>query len=821
VFWLWWVVIEIGLLVASYYLAPRPPESQPGGLSDFSITTADGSRAIPVVWGTVKTAGNCVWYGALTTEGYTMEGSKGENVGYYYYLAFDIALCHGPVDEILDVRWEDKSAGWVVYAYHTDFTTYLIQDGLRMFGGERGGGGVYGLVDFYPGAANQAPNPCMLQLCSADYPGMGHICHAVFHRGVVAPNFVGFYVGNGTYIKPISFIIVRCPNTLGLTGNKHIIVPPAGGKDANPACALYEILTDLVWGVGLPSAAIDTASFVAAGEALYAEGLGVSMIVERQGQAGALLEEVLRHIDGVIYSDPATGLMTLKLIREDYDPGTLPVFDESNLTSVEFTRGAWTETSNVVKVTYVSREDNFTERVAQWQNLANLQVRGEVAEATHACRGLSNSKAAGFIAGRLIRASSYPLARVRAVANRSAWSLRPGSVFKLDWPALGITGMICRAGRIQYGDLTKGSITIEAVEDVFGVGETTFTDPAPSGWIDPVGSPAAAAFQTVMDEPYELTRRADRFVTGGNNRYGTSLAARSQSSLLGYELWHDIGAGYVWTTDSPMFAPTGLLKTSYAQNTAYVDDTGFIVDTGLDLDHLASVTESVYASGESLLMIDNEIMAFRDVEDLGGGEWAITHIMRGVLDTVPVAHAADARVWFLSLGGAVCVNPAATYGTDGIRHVKVLPFNTRRRLPIAEATEQHLTCAGRNETPYPPGNLKVNGVSYPTKLVVATDCVLTWNNRHRVKQGDAVRVVSQGEADFDAAIEGIHGVQIYVNSSPVRSINAGAAKTWTWTAAMQATDGAVVGASVLIWVYGAYSSWNSQAQSRLLPVEAT
>jgi len=58
-----------------------------------------------------------------------------------------------------------------------------------------------------------------------------------------------FYQGKSPYMRPHAMVARRCPNQLGLTGGGHDI-----DGDANPACLIYELLTDDRWGIRLPFA---------------------------------------------------------------------------------------------------------------------------------------------------------------------------------------------------------------------------------------------------------------------------------------------------------------------------------------------------------------------------------------------------------------------------------------------------------------------------------------------------------------------------------------------------------------------------------------
>jgi len=70
-----WVMIAV--IILSIVLAPKPESPKPASLTDFEVPTADNSRAIPVVFGTVMVSGpNVVWYGDLNTQAIYSEGGK-------------------------------------------------------------------------------------------------------------------------------------------------------------------------------------------------------------------------------------------------------------------------------------------------------------------------------------------------------------------------------------------------------------------------------------------------------------------------------------------------------------------------------------------------------------------------------------------------------------------------------------------------------------------------------------------------------------------------------------------------------------------------
>lgn len=775
----WFVTLLVfaALTVIGELLRPKPKfdAPQPSALGDFQLPTADGARPIPVVFGTCLVRGaNVVWYGDLKIDPVIQKvktgwfSSEEVTLGYQYRLGMQLALCHGAIDEIRSIRFEDKLVNYSVAAETSEYWSLWLDD-EELFGGEDNAGGVSGSVVVHKGTATQAESVYLQSILGDDIPGFHHVSYAVFAQT---------YIGNSPYLKDVAFEISRFPNTVGLAGGKHII----NSDDANPAAILYETLTNLVWGLQIPSSQIDLGSFQSVGDALHAESFGVSMTYERHTDAGSYAEDLLRHIDGVVYIDPTTGLLKLAIARDDYDPGTLDVFDEDSIDDVEFTRSGWSEVINIARVSFLSRADNYTKRTAQQQNLSAIQTRGDRAAVTMAFLSITNEVTANLVAARLLKTLSFPLARMRLTMNRSAWSLRPASVFKLDWPPEGISGMICRVNHPRYGELAAGKIVVEAVEDIFAISSAAFSPPSSSGWTDPLAAPQAADAEQLFEGPYHLT---------GGERHGFAAAVRAQPIEIGYHIMSDPAGGtaYEKTNTSGAFTPSGLLVGAYAKSTAATDSVGFTIDGGADLERLATVTQGEFESGVNLLMIDDEIMSFRDVTDNGDGTFDIEEVMRGVLDTVPADHSDNGRVWFIAPGGFAALDPDSPYPTDLTVTAKLLPFTPRAVFPIASASQLSLTTDDRASRPYPPGNMKIDGSAWPASAGPG-DIVVTWNHRHRIDQLTDQKVVAQDAGDYSASPEGDYTIEVRVNTVLQRTVNDVTAKTWTWTTAMQTADGA-------------------------------
>src|SRR5574343_1185750 len=766
---MFWMLIALFVVttVAGELLRPKPKFDAPkaSSLGDFSFPTAEEGRAVPVVFGTCRVKGpNVAWYGNLKVVAITEKVKTGmftsETVpkGHKYYMDVQAAICHGQIDAIIKLQFDTKDA--VQSQSSLSGGTLISVNDPSLYGGDESEGGVLGDIEAFFGSSSQPVSSYLAAAVGSNVPA---------YRGVAYLVFKQFYFGTSNYVKTFSVDVRRCPNQLGLTGGKHNI-----NGDANPACCLYEIISDYVWGLGIASAQIDTTSFVNAGNTLYSEGMGMSMLIDTQKEAQEWINEILRHIDAVLYTDPATGLFTLTLARGGYVLADLPLLNASNILDMQFSRGSWAQTTNTIKATYIDREQEFSERVVQAQDLANIQARnGELATESIAFNGIGIAAAANKAAYRALKTLSYPLAKMTIDVNREAWNLRPGSLFRLDWPPEGIQGMATRVVSIEYGNLLDGKIRIEAIEDIWGTLLTVYAPPGSTDWIDPVASLDPLIYQRLEEVPYHFVLSNDIKVM--------CLGVRQHETVSGDSVWSDktggtnyINSNTINSTNSAFYLIDDLLANGDPILSSLT------VTAGEDYQHITSVTDDQFTDGANISRIGTEYIAFKNVVANGDGTLTLSPVWRGVLDTIPEDHSAGAIGVHFEGIGLMQIDPL--YGTGTVT-AKFLTFNGRDSYPIGSATQLSLVTTGRAAAPYPPGKVQVNGLYSPSTTVGAS-ADLTWNHRSR----DQRKLVSQDAADTTATPEGTYTVKTYINGVLIRTNTGVTGKTFSYTGAQRIAD---------------------------------
>jgi hypothetical protein len=641
--------------VVAELIRPKPDieNAKPADLGDFQFPTATEGRSVPIIWGTVKIAGpNVVWYGDFRKEAITEEVKTGmfssEEVvtGYRYYVGIQFALCRGPVDSVNEIWIKDKRTS----SFRGASGLLGINAPTIQGGEEHGTGGVIGNGYWYDGDPDTQAVDTYLTNHQDPLPAYRGTCYYVFYGG---------YVGTSPNISKWAFELTRIPNGLNLT------TPEVNDDDANPMNVLYEILTDPDWGLAISPSLIDATNFSTAAATLASEGNGFSFTLDGEMKADELIRLLTDQIDGVLYFDRANGQWKIKLARDDYDPGDLPIFDESNIVELtDYTRQTWDETTNQVRVSFTDRDDEYKKTFALAQDMGNALIQVSNVSGDLRYPGVKDRDLANQIAWRELRSRSYPLAKVNLIINRLAFDLRPGDSFRLTWARLGITEVVFRVARITPGTIENGQINISAVQDIFATEAGSFGAPTGSGWAGPVSEAVAvdtdetlvfeAPRQLVVQDPVSPTNlkrlwAGARFPGGGTLNMQIFLRTSSAQPIT---------TDYIEDAIVNRFLLAGSLTNdidAYGATASRPDSTYNIDINGNDPDDLSSLIRDGNATDVTglfhIVYIDGEFIGYQDVQDLGGGDVRLTALYRGLFHTAPKAHAADTRVWFLGQGG--------------------------------------------------------------------------------------------------------------------------------------------------------------------------
>lgn len=651
-------------------------------------------------------------------------GSKKQTVGYRYYMGAHMILCHGPIDAITEIQVGERQAWQGTQTGSGRLNIY--KPGL--FGGEKREGGISGALDIAAGEKTQGVNDYLARQLGRPQPA---------YRGVLGLVLRQMYIAaNNPYLKPWWVRARRMPK--GWYPAKAAI-----GTSANPAHIIYECLTNGEWGMGYSATRMDAVSFRAAANTLHAEGFGLNLLWNNQTTIDAFIEIVLDHIGAAVRESPATGKFELKLFRNDYQISNLTAFSPDNVIELHsFQRAAWGETANEIVVLY-KRADNFKDSSTSVQDLANIQAQGAVVSQTKRYPGITDDALAAKVAARDLRQRMTPLAKVRMTVNRAGWQLQPGDVCKLSWPPLGISDLILRIGSVEGGTLRDGRITITALEDIFNVASATYLKPQTDKWQPPGLEPAPAPHQRLLEAAYydiaTTLSPSELAAIDTSDSFLSTLAVSPGGSFYGYRILTKTASARSYTDrGTGLFCPSALLDAALP---AAVSNTTVAYSDGQSLDQI-EVGGYAY--------IDNEIVGVQSIDRTAG---TVT-LIRGILDTVPAAHAQGVRIWFAD--GFTGVDRTERTTNEAV-DAKLLTMTGLGSLPESRAISARLTMTGRQGRPYPPGNFKINGQAYPAQA--SGDLTITWAHRSRIQQ--TARFITQADGNVGPETGVTYTLQIY------------------------------------------------------------
>jgi hypothetical protein len=468
--------------VATALLAPKPKlqNAKAGSFKDSSFPITKEGTPVTLFWGTVRLRGpNVLWYGDFYTQAMTQKvktglfSSKRVITGYRYFLGMHLGLglyCPFSAGASFRKIWADDKLLWSgdVAPGPAGEPIYIGQGSA--FGGKDRGGGFRGTIRLYSGTFAQTTSSYLLSKLSPQsiVPAYRGLVHAVLER---------CEVGEQPQVRPLSFEVSMIPEGLGFG---------AIGDDANPVEILYDILRS-DWGrLGIDPALIDTDSFSDGAQVCENEGNGMSIALASPGDASDAIEEILTQIDAILFEEPSTRKITLKMIRDDYDVDDLEVYGPSDISEISnYSAATWQDTKNQVRVIYNSREDEYNDKTAFAQDMSNIGFQGAIKSAEYNFGGITTADNANAIAARELNMLSIPLVKMRILTSRKGFQLRPGDVIAVTWPDFGIEKIIMRVQKFDLGTLEDGEIAIDLIQDRFAVSHTIYASPQPSAFVRP------------------------------------------------------------------------------------------------------------------------------------------------------------------------------------------------------------------------------------------------------------------------------------------------------------------------------------------------
>lgn len=385
----------------------------------------------------------------------------------------------------------------------------ILINAPKLFGGEEKEGGVKGKLDVYMGAQDQVLGGGYPVMRTGPIPGL---------RGVLSVFFDGMVCAMNPYPKPWKFRVRRTtsgwdgaiwyPEKAKIEIQNEVDAAYSHIHAMNPAHIIYECYTNRQWGRGLDRSGIDDASFRECADILHAERFGLCLRWTRKDSIKNFVKSVIDHIGASVFQSPRTGLITMRLVRGNYNVNNLPVFTTENgiKTIDSFEVSAINNAVNAVQVKYRCPVTNEDRTVTVGNAAARVSSGGAVNLMSKDYPGISVGSLASRVAQRELRAASTTIRRFEITFDRRGYFIEPGSVILIEDRTRGITRTAVRVGKIDVSNYRDGAIKVSALQDIFSMPEKSFTVPVLSTWEPPSANPCVSD-QKVFEMPYFMLVR--------------------------------------------------------------------------------------------------------------------------------------------------------------------------------------------------------------------------------------------------------------------------------------------------------------------------
>jgi hypothetical protein len=601
-------------------------EQRPMGLSAQRLSTAEQARPLPVVWGRNRLG---ITYISNPINQYsepvTQEvGKKSEGVtsGYNYFCSFAALVCHGLVEALEAIYFDDEkvwpiNGGPITRQPGENYATITIAE--------------YGTWRFYWGTETQDIDPLLAEMSSDENPESPNVAeeHPAYTGQcymVAIAQFLGY---NRTSAPNIEVVVSRYPE---ITWMDPPTIPYLA--DCSIPALICEAATNKRYGLGLSEDILDQSLMAAVLQALYAEGLGISPVLSESTSFHEFLVAVLEYIDGFYYFTE-NGKLAIGLNRKvECNDESIPVIDEECLTDLpEIDVTGATQTRNEVRVTFTNDQAEWKEDSTQGSAAGAVQTVGAPNSSILSRPWITSVAMADRVALASARALAIPRVQGRiAIRKSKLQGIGPGDPFYFNYDQYAICWMHCRAIDVSQNDPDVPEIEITFEEDRGYVNNQVYTGPVYVAPQKAQSEPEALAHQAVIELPF--------YKLAGEVRppYLSALASRPNSMTTRATVSIDWqGAKYVQVGEVRKWAVHGT------------------IDSGLDeIETLVTVTvDSEYDSmpseigGETwLCIIGDEIMTIDSDPMAGSGNYSFT-VTRGAFDSASESHSASAGVFII------------------------------------------------------------------------------------------------------------------------------------------------------------------------------
>ncbi len=618
-----------------------------------------------------------------------------------YYADCAGVLCVGLVDSVREI-WMSNEKVWTGPLVRTPGT-----DSAQITVDKKG------TLTIYWGTETQPIDPI---LAPHDHPAYRGQCYGVFNQ---------LYFGQDTTTAPnVEFVIARSPQNTGLATaavlNDDVITPHA----------MIELLTEHRFGLGWTAAdTLDLVTWDAAASQSFAEGMAISPVLDRDQDARSLMVQFCDYIDGYLTAEPTKGgRLALNLARPfNGDPAALPLLGEYELLDVPNPASQnWRETKNEFLVKYNDQSSDFQDNSTMVIDQANRRVVGEPLPTTLDRPWITKTALAiqsGIYAARL-QSVPWVVAKDIHIRKEAAFGIEPGSFVRLTYADYLETIIMRVMSRKVEADRSQ-EVQFELRADGYFNEIVVYTPDLPPAPDRPVIVPLAPSFQRILELPYGLVPARDDHT----KPQLVALVARASGLDVRYRVFtSEDNTTYDQEFRSRTFCTYGTLDAAVPLTNTLDDGAGILIhfpgpDGGLDLE---TTGEAGRLKMRMLAFIEDEIIAYRDVQIVSANQARLVGLRRGCYDTLIATHAVGAPVAIIPRRD-LHIWTDATYETGADIFLKVATATAQATLDLGDVAATEMILTNRTALPLPPINLRINGDGLAPRFTGGSDVHISWD----------------------------------------------------------------------------------------------
>ena len=503
--------------------------------------------------------------------------------------------------------------------------------------------------------------------------------------------------------------------------------PPPNNQsalDINPIHKIREILTDDT-AMNKPESSVNDVNFIKAADRIFDEDLGISWSITEKSCIDAI-NELCYHIESGIRVNRQTGLYEMVLFRDDwFEEDEIHTISESKIKSMQYEITNADEVINQVNVNFYDRENIKNSSFSISEN-GLIQTLGRVNAETLDFPYFMNIRNAEIIANRKLKQLSTGAFKGSFTTGwREARKWNRYDLIRLPWSKRWTGTILVRIMSINLGGPNNNEVSIEFIEVVPATGmmNTTIAIDDP---IDKPLPPQACQYEP-FEMPYYLAVMAlgqrqvdDELAYEENFGLVGVVAEQPQSnSLYAIMMTHNGVEGEEWLRAASIHYS----ETADFDQIISKTSTSFTVNNWKKIANVSAGT--LIKCGRDWLGTPGEWMVFQGVDPYTG----IISVKRGALDTPPQEWGPGSKLYF-------CGTDVAYDETEYVSGEEVLvsALTTTPSGVLKQGGSIPIEMKARAIRPYPPANVKINGIYWPETHIITNNIVLTWAHRNRLQQ---------------------------------------------------------------------------------------